>query len=80
VTGGWRKIHNEKLHDLYPWPSIIRIMKSRRMMGSGHVARMGATRNAQKLLVGKPKGKGSIGRSTRRCVGIIKMDIVDSAG
>jgi hypothetical protein len=41
VTGGWRKLHNEKLHDLYSSPSIIRIIKSRRMRWAGHVARMG---------------------------------------
>jgi hypothetical protein len=36
--GGWRKLHNEELLDLYSSPSIIRIMKSRRMIGVGHVA------------------------------------------
>jgi hypothetical protein len=41
VTGEWRKLHNEKLHDLYSWLSIIRIIKSRRMRWAGHVARMG---------------------------------------
>jgi hypothetical protein len=41
VIGGWRKLHNEELHDLYSSPSIIRIMKSRRMRWAGHVARMG---------------------------------------
>jgi hypothetical protein len=40
VTGEWRKLHNEELHDLYPSPSIIRIIKSRRMRLAGHVARM----------------------------------------
>jgi hypothetical protein len=40
VTGGWRKVHNEKLHNLCPSPSIIRIIKSRRMKWAGHVARM----------------------------------------
>jgi hypothetical protein len=43
VTGGWRKLHNEELHDLYSSPSIIRIIKSRRMRWEGHVARMGGT-------------------------------------
>jgi hypothetical protein len=41
VTGEWRKLHSEELHDLYPSPSIIRIMKSRRMRWAGHVARIG---------------------------------------
>jgi hypothetical protein len=41
VTGKWRKLHNEELHDLYSLPSIIRIMKSRRMRWVGLVTRMG---------------------------------------
>jgi hypothetical protein len=41
VTGGWRKLHNEELHDMYSSPSIIRIIKSRRMRWAGHVARIG---------------------------------------
>jgi hypothetical protein len=41
VTGEWRKLHNEEFHDLYPSPSIIRIIKARKMKWTGHVARMG---------------------------------------
>jgi hypothetical protein len=37
-TGGWRKLHNEKLHNLYSLENIIRMMKSRRMRWAGHVA------------------------------------------
>jgi hypothetical protein len=41
VTGEWRKLHNKELHDLYSSPSIIRIIKSRRMRWASHVAQMG---------------------------------------
>jgi hypothetical protein len=56
VTGEWRKLHNEQLRDLYSSPSIIRIIKWRRMRWVGHVARMGEKRNAYRLLVGMPEG------------------------
>jgi hypothetical protein len=57
VTGEWRKLHSEELRDLYSSPSIIRIIKSRRVSLAGHVVRMGEKRNAYRLLVGKPAGK-----------------------
>ena len=41
VTGQWRKVHNEDLYDLYWAPNIVRVIKSRRMRWTGHVARMG---------------------------------------
>jgi hypothetical protein len=65
VTGEWRKLHNEELQDLYSSPSIIRIIKSRRMRWAGHVARMGQKRNAYRLLVGKPEGRRPLGRPRR---------------
>jgi hypothetical protein len=40
-TGGWRKLHNEELHNLYSSPNIIRTTKSRRKRWAGHVERMG---------------------------------------
>jgi hypothetical protein len=46
VRGGWRKLHNEELHSLYSSPSIIRIINSRRVRWTGHVAQMGEKRNA----------------------------------
>jgi hypothetical protein len=61
VTGEWRKLHNEELHDLYSSPSIIRIIKARRKW-AGHIARMGEKRNAYRLLVGKPEGRRPLGR------------------
>jgi hypothetical protein len=51
VTGGWRKLRNEELRDLYSSPSIIRIIRSRGMRWAGHVARMREKRNAYRLLV-----------------------------
>jgi hypothetical protein len=55
VTGDWRKVHNEEPHNLYSSPSIIRVIKPRRMRWVGHVARMGEKRNAYRILVGKPE-------------------------
>jgi hypothetical protein len=62
------KIAKKKLHNLYSSPSIIRIIKSRRMRWAGHVTRMGEKRNAYRLLVGKPVGKRPLGRPRRRWV------------
>jgi transcription termination factor 2 len=75
VTGEWRKLHNKELRDLYSSPSIIRIIKSRRMRWAGHVARMEEKRNAYRLLVGKPEGKRLLGRPRRRWVDNIRMDL-----
>jgi hypothetical protein len=74
-TGGWRKLHNEELHNLYSSPNIIRIIKSRRMRWAGHVARMGEKRNACRIFLGKPEGKRPLGRQRRRWVDNIKMDL-----
>jgi hypothetical protein len=70
VTGGLRKLHNEELHNLYSSPSIIRIIKSRRMRWAGHVAQMGEKRNVHRLLVGKPEG-----RLRCRWIDNIKIDL-----
>jgi hypothetical protein len=77
VTGGWRKLHNEELHNLYCSPNIIRIIKSRRMRWAEHVARMGDNRNVYRLLVGKPKGKRPLVRPRRRWIDNIKMDFLE---
>jgi hypothetical protein len=77
VTGGWRKLHNEELHNSYSSPSIVRIIKSRRMRWVGHVARMGEKRNEYRLLVRKPEGKRPIGRPRRRLIDNIKMDLLE---
>jgi hypothetical protein len=77
VTGGWRKLHNEELHNLYSSPIVIRIIKSRRMRWAGHVARMGEKRNFYRLRVGKPEGKRPLGRPSRRWIDNIKVDLLD---
>jgi hypothetical protein len=77
VTGEWRKLHNEELHDLYSSPSIIRIIKARRIKWSRHVARMREKRNACKLLVGKPEGRRPLGRPRRKWLDNIRTDLVE---
>jgi hypothetical protein len=57
VTGEWDKLHNEELHILYCFPSIIRQINSRRTRWAGHVVRMGEERNVYKVLTEKPEGK-----------------------
>jgi hypothetical protein len=51
VTGEWRKLHNEELRDLYSSPTIVRVIKSRRMRWAGHVARIGEGRGECRLLM-----------------------------
>jgi hypothetical protein len=59
-AGGWRKLHNKELHDLYASPDVISVIKSRRMRLEGHVA---------------PEGKRPFGRPRRRWEGNIRMDL-----
>ncbi|KAJ4433939.1 hypothetical protein ANN_16258 [Periplaneta americana] len=75
VTGEWRKLHNTELHTLYSSPDIIRNIKSRRLRWAGHVARMGESRDAYRVSVGRPEGKRPLGRPRRRWEGNIKMDL-----
>jgi hypothetical protein len=75
VIGGWRKLHNEELHNLYRSPSIIRIIKLRNMRWERNVARMGEKRHAYRILVGEPEEKRPLGRSRRRREDNIKMDL-----
>jgi hypothetical protein len=74
VTGEWRKLHNEELHNLYSSPDIIRQDKSRRMRWAGHVARI-EERKVFKVLVGKPEGRRPLGRPRRRWEDGIRMDL-----
>jgi len=78
VTGEWRKLHNEELNDLYSSPNIVRVIKSKRTRWAGHVARMGERRGVNRVLVGKPEGKRSLGRPMRRWEDNIKMDLQEA--
>jgi hypothetical protein len=75
VAGGWRRLHNEKLHNLYTSPDIIRVIKSKRMRWVGHVACMGEIRNAYNILVGKPEGKKPHGRHRHKWEYNVRMGL-----
>jgi hypothetical protein len=66
MTGGLRKRHNEELHNMYSLPRIIRIIKPRRIRWTSHVTRMEVKRHAYGILMGKPEGKRSLGRTRYR--------------
>jgi len=55
VTGEWRILHNEELTDLYSSSSIVRVIKSRRMIWAGHMARVWERSGELRGLVGKPE-------------------------
>jgi hypothetical protein len=55
ITGGWRQLHSDELHNFCSSPNINRVMKSRRLSWVGHVTHLGEL-NAYKILVGKPEG------------------------
>jgi hypothetical protein len=70
-----RKLHNEEVNDLYSSPTIVRVIKSRRMRRAGHVARMREGRGVYRVLVGKAEGKRPLGRPRRRWEDNIKTDL-----
>ena len=75
MTGEWRRLHNKELNDMYSSPSIVRVIKSRRMRWAGHVARRGEDRGTYRFLVGEREGKRPQGRPRRRWVDNIRMDL-----
>jgi hypothetical protein len=74
VRRGWRKLHNEELHNLYSSPSIIRMIKLRRNAVGGSCSTNGEKRNAYKILVGKGEGKRPLGRSEGDRMGRYGLD------
>jgi hypothetical protein len=73
--GSWRKLHNDELHSPYSSPTIVKVIKSRKMRWAGHVVRMGEGRGVYRFLVGSPGGERPLGRSRRRWEDKIKMDL-----
>jgi hypothetical protein len=66
---------DDELHGLYSSPSIIRVIKARRMRWAGHVARIGGMRGAYNILVDKPEGMRPLGRPRLRWEDKIKIDL-----
>jgi len=73
-------LQNEELNDLYSSPNIVGVIKSRRMRWAGHVACMGEESGVYWVLVGKPEGRRPLGRSRRRWVDNIRMDLQEVGG
>jgi hypothetical protein len=80
VAGGWRRLHNEELHNLYVSPNTVRVIKSRRMKWGGRVARMGEMRKAYIIFVGKGERKTPHGKPGRRWKGNIRMYLWNWSG
>jgi hypothetical protein len=55
VTGEWRRLHNEELHDLYSSPNTVRVNGSRQITLAGHLVRTGEKTGACRALEGRPE-------------------------
>jgi hypothetical protein len=77
IIGGWSKLHNAELHNLYSSPNIFKIVKPRRMKLAEHVARMGEKRSAYRILVRKPEGKRPLASPRHRQEDNIKTNLGD---
>jgi len=77
VAGSWRRLHNEKLYNLYTSPNIISVIKSKMMRWAGHVAHMGEIRHAYNILIGKPEGKRPLGGPGCKWEDNIQMDLTE---
>jgi hypothetical protein len=77
VTGEWRKLHNEELHNFYLPRNIIRQIKSRRMRWAHNVAHIGQERKVYKVFVGKSEGKRPLARPRHRWEDGIRMNLTE---
>jgi len=75
VTREWRRLHNKELYDTYCSTNIIPVVKARRIRWTERAARMGDTRGAQHILMGRPDVKIPLGRPRRRWQNNIKMNL-----
>ena len=75
ITEEQRRLHKGELNDLYSSPSIVWVIKSRRMIWAGHVACMGEKKGAYRVLVGKHEGKRPLARLRYRWEDNIKMTL-----
>jgi hypothetical protein len=75
VTREWRRLHNEELNNLYSSSNIVRVIKSRRMRWSGHVASMWEIKGVNSVLVGKPEEKTNW--KTQACEDNINMNLLE---
>jgi hypothetical protein len=80
MAGGWRRLHNEELHNFHTSPDIIKVIKSRKVKWVEHVACMGEMRSAYNILVGKPEEKRPLRRPRHRWEDNIRMDGVGRGG
>jgi hypothetical protein len=74
ITGGWRKLHNVKLHNLQS-SDAFRMIKPTRMRQTGHVAHMGTKKSAHRILVDKPEGKRPLHRDIS-AVRYLKLELL----
>jgi hypothetical protein len=75
VIGMWRKLLIGELHDLYCSLTIVQVIELSRMRWAGHVAQVVEGRGVYRVLVGKPEGKGPLGRPWHRWEDNIKIDL-----
>jgi hypothetical protein len=78
VTGDWRRLHNEELHNLYASQNIINVIKSRRIRWVGQVECILQMRNAYKMSLGKPEGGKPLGRPRCRWEDNIRIDLIET--